>query len=198
FPPHSTLDMRPLASTAAAVAAAILAALPLALPLAAQQQPRVNQANWELAEKFSPQNLRSKIYSTTLTPHWLGQSDSLCYDWKDHTGTHFLLVVPTTKTKKALFDQSKLAAQLSELSHKAHDPQNLPFTSVTFSKDRKTFTFDADSSKWQWSVASEMLTRLGPADNLAARGRGGRGGRGEADAPPPPPPDTLNTCGGAA
>ena len=78
-----------------------------------------------------------------MNPHWLGQSDSLCYDWKDHTGSTFFLVVPTTKTKKPLFDQVKLASQLSDLSHHAHDPQNLPFNSLTFSKDRKSFTFNA-------------------------------------------------------
>ena len=49
----------------------------------------------------------------------------------------------------------KLAAQLSDLSHRAHDPQNLPFTSLTFSKDHKTFAFNADSSRWEWDIATE-------------------------------------------
>jgi dipeptidyl aminopeptidase/acylaminoacyl peptidase len=166
-----------------------------AVPAVAQEH--APKANWELADKFSPQALRSIIYSNAVNPHWLGQSDSLCYDWKDHTGSTFFLVVPTTKLKKPLFDQSKMAAQLSDLSHHSHDPNNLPFNALTFSKDRKTFTFTADSSRWQWDVATEMLSRLGPANENAggaAGGRGGRGGRGGAAAPP----DTVNTCGGAA
>ena len=164
-----------------------------AAPLVAQEH--ANKANWELAEKFSPQNLRSRLYSSAVAPHWLGQSDSLCYDWKDHAGTTFYLVVPTTKTKKPLFDQAKLAAQLSESSHHAYDPQNLPFTSVTFSKDRKTFTFRADSARWQWTVSTETLERLGPAGGNGTGGTGaaGRGGRGGG---PATPPDTVNTCGG--
>ncbi|MFI5231870.1 MAG: hypothetical protein ACHQSE_05090, partial [Gemmatimonadales bacterium] len=171
-----------------------------ALPLAAQEH--VNKANWPLAEKFSTPNVRSRTYTTAVNPHWLGQSDSLCYDWKDHSGSTFLLVVPTTKTKKPLFDQGKLAAQLSELSHHAHDPQDLPFTSITFSKDRKTFGFTADSSKWEWDVSAETLKRLGPASPAAgANGRGGRGGRGGGgevnDSTPATAPDTLNPCGGA-
>lgn len=170
-----------------------------ALPLAAQEH--VNKANWPLAEKFSTPNVRSRTYTTAVSPHWLGQSDSLCYDWKDHSGSTFLLVVPTTKTKKPLFDQAKLAAQLSELSHHAHDPQDLPFTSITFSKDRKTFGFTADSSKWEWDVSAETLKRLGPASLAGgANGRGGRGGRGGGevnDSTPATAPDTLNTCGGA-
>ena len=175
---------------AAAVAAGLLSLT--AIPLLAQEH--MNKANWELAEKFSPQNLRPRIYSSAVAPHWLGQSDSLCYDWKDHAGTTFYLVVPSTKTKKPLFDQSKLAAQLSELSHHAHDPQSLPFNSVTFSKDRKTFTFSADSARWEWTVATETLKRLGPAGGNSAPGGAGRGGRGGA---PATPPDTVNTCGGA-
>jgi dipeptidyl aminopeptidase/acylaminoacyl peptidase len=165
--------------------------------VSALAQLPANKANWELADKFSTANLRSRLYTASVNPHWLGQSDSLCYDWKDHNGSTFFLVVPTTKTKKPLFDQVKMASQLSDLSHHAHDPQNLPFNSITFSKDRKTFTFTADSSKWEWTVATETLARLGPAS--PAGGRGGRGGRGGVDgAPPPAPPDTINTCGGNA
>jgi dipeptidyl-peptidase-4 len=182
-----------IAARCATLVAAALSSLVL-WPAASRAQDHANKANWELANAFSPTNLRSRLYTSSVNPHWLGQSDSLCYDWKDHSGSTFFLVVPDTKTKRPLFDQVKLASQLSDLSHHAHDAQNLPFSSITFSKDRKTFTFTADSSKWEWDVRAETLARLGPATN----GRGGRGGRGAggADSPPAAAPDTLNTCGG--
>src|SRR3989442_1070364 len=142
-------------------------------PLAAQQP--ANHANWQLADKFSAANLRSIVYTSSINPRWLGQSDSLCYNWKDHTGSAFYIVVPTNKTKRTLFDQEKLAAQLSDLSRHPHDPNNLPFATLTFSKDRKTFDFVADSSRWQWTIATETLKRLGAASPAAAAG--GRGGR---------------------
>ncbi|MFI5228071.1 MAG: hypothetical protein ACHQWU_03315, partial [Gemmatimonadales bacterium] len=176
--------IRSLRATAAAL---VLGVLPFTSLVA--QQEHANRANWELADKFSPASLRPRIYTSAVNPHWLGQSDSLCYDWKDHNGSTFFLVVPTSKTKKPLFDQGKVAAQLSELSHHAHDPQNLPFTSITFSKDRKTFTFSADSSRWEWDVATEALKRLGPAAGAAGAGRGGRGGRGGVAGAPATPPD---------
>ncbi|HEY4306695.1 MAG TPA: DPP IV N-terminal domain-containing protein [Gemmatimonadaceae bacterium] len=170
--------------------------LVVALPLAAQDHS--NKANWSLAEKFSPTNLRSKVFTATVTPRWLGQSDSLCYDWKDHTGSTFFLVVPTSKLKRPLFDQSKLAAQLSEQSHHAHDPQSLPFNSLTFAKDHKSFTFNADSSKWEWQIAAETLKRLGPATPAPTAG-GGRGGRGRGGVGVGDSlavqADTANTCG---
>src|SRR5215467_9585241 len=172
--------------------------LTFAAVLAVAQAPK---ANWELAEKFSATNLRSRVYTTAVNPRWLGQSDSLCYNWKDHTGSTFFLVNPMTKSKKPLFDQVKLAAQLSDLSHRAHDPQNLPFSSLTFSKDHKTFAFNADSSRWEWDIAAETLKHLGPATPAGgAGGRGGRGGRGGGGGvvgDTTAQADTANTCGGA-
>ena len=186
--PHTLVARRAFRAAAGLIALS-------ALPAAAQEH--ANKGNWQLAEKFSPANLRSRVFTNSVNPHWLGQSDSLCYDWKDHNGSTFYLVVPTTKTKKPLFDQVKLASQLSDLSHHAHDPQNLPFNSITFSKDRKTFTFTADSSKWEWEVATEALKRIGPANPGGGRGRGaGGGGGGGNGGPPAAAPDTLNTCGG--
>jgi dipeptidyl aminopeptidase/acylaminoacyl peptidase len=170
------------------------------LPSAARAQDHANKANWELAEKFSAQNLRSKLFTNAVSPRWLGQSDSLCYDWKDHSGSTFYLVVPTTKTKRPLFDHGKMASQLSEMSHHAHDPQNLPFTQITFSKDRKNFTFNADSSRWEWDIATETLKRLGPATGGGGAGRGGRGGGRQGgqgvDTTQAPAADSVSTCGG--
>lgn len=173
----------------------ILAAAALAATSAqAPAQTHANQANWELADKFSAANLRSILYTSSVTPRWLGQSDSLCYNWKDHTGSTFFIVVPTTKSKQSLFNQEKLAAQLSDLSHHAHDPNNLPFTTLTFSKDRKSLDFVADSSRWQWTLATETLKRLGPA--TVGGGRGGRAGGGGAADSTTAPTDTALVCGG--
>jgi dipeptidyl-peptidase-4 len=190
----------PSTSFATRLARGVACAVVISLPSAALAQEHANKANWELAEKFSPQNLRSKLFTNAVNPRWLGQSDSLCYDWKDHSGSTFYLVVPTTKTKKPLFDHGKMASQLSEMSHHAHDPQNLPFTQITFSKDRKNFTFNADSSHWEWDIATETLKRLGPATgNGGGAGRGGRGGRGGGqvvDSAQAPAADSVSTCGG--
>ena len=119
-------------------------------------------------------------------------------------GSQWLDLLPRgadDEVKKPLFDQVKLSAQLSDLSHHAHDPQNLPFNSLTFSKDRKTFTFNADSSRWEWDVATEMLKRLGPATTgrRCRRTRSWqRWWRRRRDGAPRRQPDTANTCGGNA
>src|SRR5262245_7787964 len=161
---------------------------------AATAQSAAYRANWGLADKFSAANLRPIIYTSSITPRWLGQSDSLCYYWKDHSGSAFYIAVPTLKTKRPLFDQEKMAAQLSGLSHHAYDPNSLPFTTLTFTKDRKGFTFTADSARWEWTLATESLKRLGPA---GGQGRGGQGGQAGADtAAGAAAADSLLTCGG--
>src|SRR6185436_20011592 len=99
------------------------AAFTLVAASAAAQQPReaVVKANWELANKFGTQSLNRINYSTNLTPRWIGKTDSMWYNWKDHDGNRFMLVVPATKLKKPLFDHAKLAAQLATLHHKPYD-----------------------------------------------------------------------------
>ncbi len=148
---------------------------------ATAQQTHTNTANWTLANKFTPEALRPILYSSAVDPHWIGKTDSMWYNWKDHNGSAFYLVVPSLKVKRALFDQVKMAAALTAASGHAYESYNLPFTSVDFGKDHKTFEFNADSSRWEWTLATGKLRRVGPAthEEPAPSGRGGRGfGRG--------------------
>jgi dipeptidyl aminopeptidase/acylaminoacyl peptidase len=159
-------------------AGAVLAALALSASGAAAQHPHVNQANWTLANKFSNEALRPVLYSNSVDAHWIGKSDSMWYNWKDHNGSTFYLVVPAVKLKRPLFDHVKMAAELTAQSGHAYEAYNLPFTSVDFGKDHKTFEFNADSSHWEWTIATETLKRTGKATRENAGGGGGRGGRG--------------------
>jgi len=140
-------------------------AAPAASQGAAQSQSQVgsraNQANWTLANRFDPTALKPVMYSDAVQPHWLGKTDSLWYSWRDHTGSQFYLAVPQTKTKRDLFDQAKLAAALTELSHKAVDPKDLPFKTLDFTKNHKSIRFTVDSVRYDWNLAAESLKSLG-------------------------------------
>jgi dipeptidyl aminopeptidase/acylaminoacyl peptidase len=160
----------------------------------------VAHANWTLAQRFSPEGLRNAgfggaagavgpnltAYSNAVQPHFLGKTDSMWYNWRDHTGSHFLLVIPALKAKKPLFDQAKLASQLSTIGHHYYNSNELPFATVTFLKDHKGFRFTADSNRYEYTLATETLKSLGrparggqpPADEEIEEGGGGRGGRG--------------------
>ena len=154
---------------------------------AGQAPANAPHANWTLADRFSQNTLRNVVYSPSVQPRWLGESDSIFYNWKDKTGSRFFLVVPAVRAKRPLFDHVKLAASLSELHRRPYDPFNLPFTNVNFTKNHKAFRFNVDSSRYEWNVASETLKSMPrlhrdsiPQDeervNTGGGGQGGGGG----------------------
>jgi dipeptidyl-peptidase 4 len=185
------MQQRARRSAHAARAAALSVGLLLAASTAdaqatAQQQGQQVRANWTLAERFSQQNLRSVIYTAGVQPRWLGKTDSLWYNWRDRSGSRFLLVTPASKAKRPLFDHSKLAAALSATHRKAYEAHSLPFQTLNFTKDHQKIRFTVDSTRYEWSLASETLKSLGrPSRDTVAtdeerdeRGGGQFGGRG--------------------
>lgn len=149
------------------------------------------KANWTLFNQFATASLRNMTFSTTITPRWVAETDSMFYSWRDHTGDRWYLVNAATRTKKPLFDHYKLAAQLSILKKRAVEAYNLSteFTLINITKDHKNLRFAADSIRYNWNIATETLTSLGryrgAQDSLmlkdeevdvALQGRGGGGG----------------------
>jgi hypothetical protein len=172
-------------SLARACAACLLTLLSGTLLLssssAAQQNPTPREhANWELSDKFSSDALRGVIYSSSVNARFINKSDSAWYNWKDHKGSRFMLVVPATHTKRPLFDHVRFAADLSALHHKAYDPTDLPFTTIDFdSTNGSVFKFRVDSTQYSFDLRTSKITSLGRAPRGPQGGRGGDfGGRG--------------------
>ena len=158
-------------------------------PLAAQTAtaPRPQQANWTLANRFSAAALRPITYTFGVQPRFLGKTDSVYYVWRDAKGTRFMLYVPSPSggVKRPLADPHKLAEQLTLLSRKPYDATNLPITTITFLKSHKAFRFTVDSTRYEWTLATETLTSKGkvqrgapPADDEERDTQGGGGGGG--------------------
>jgi dipeptidyl aminopeptidase/acylaminoacyl peptidase len=171
-------------------ASAALVLVPLLMPAGAGAQARAQatpQANWDLANKFSTQALQRVSYSTTLQPRWIGKTDSMWYNWKNREGSSFYLVYPPAKTRRPLFDHVKLAAALATAHRKPYEPNNLPFTTLNFTKDHKAIRFTVDSTRYEWNLATEQIRSMGrpprgdslPPDEERTEGQGvGRGGGG--------------------
>ena len=194
-------------SSVAVIAGLALAQSTLAT-VAVSQVPPPNpdgpKANWTLFNQFGTASLRNMTFSTTITPRWIGETDSLFYSWRDHSGDHWYLVNAAARTKKPLFDQVKLAAQLSVIRKRAIEAYNLSeqFTIVNITKDHKSLRFAIDSTRYNWNIATETLTSLGRyrgvEDSLMIKdeevdatlgggggtggGRGGAGGGGRGGA----------------
>lgn len=171
--------------------------------LSAQQtnqadEGRAPKANWALANRFSTAALRAITYTNGVQPRFLGQSDTMWYNWRDRNGSRFVLFVPspTGGTKRPLFDPAKMAQQLTLLSKKPYDAMNLPFQTVTFLKSHKAFRFTVDTVRYEWELSTETLKGLGRPPRTPAAdeerdagggfggGGGGGGGRGGGAADP--------------
>lgn len=118
-----------------------------ALPLRAQEGNRVVTANYELAAKFTPAKMRKMVFSTAVEPRWLKQGDRFWYSYETTEGRFFYLVDPAKRTKTPLFDNVKMAAELTRLTKDPYDHQHLPIRTVRFVKDDKAIQFDVESSQ---------------------------------------------------
>ncbi len=79
------------------------------------QQTSSAKANYQLASRFSPKKLDRMVFSTGVDPHWLKLSDRFWYMFETTAGKKWFIVDPTKSEKKLLFDNAKLAAQLTRI-----------------------------------------------------------------------------------
>ncbi|MFA6770870.1 MAG: DPP IV N-terminal domain-containing protein, partial [Bacteroidales bacterium] len=110
----------------------------------AQQTP-VTKANYELAARFSPSKVDKLVFSTQIRPTWFKNSDKFWYSWRSPEGLTYYIVNPATGQKSVLFDNAKLAAQLTEIVKDPFDAQNIPLQALEL-KDDNTFTFKITST----------------------------------------------------
>ncbi|MBE9601423.1 DPP IV N-terminal domain-containing protein [Pedobacter sp. MC2016-24] len=104
------------------------------------------KANYQLASRFSPAKLRKLVYSTAVDPHWLKLTNRFWYEYETPQGKEWYLVDPAAKSKKKLFDNARLAAEVTNIIRDPFDAQHLPLESLKFSADEKHVTFEIRSS----------------------------------------------------
>jgi hypothetical protein len=83
--------------------------------LNAQQDNKEVAPNYLLASKFSPSKLEKMVFSTSVDPHWLKKSSRFWYTYQTTSGKNWYIVDPVKAEKKQLFDNDKLAAQLTAI-----------------------------------------------------------------------------------
>jgi len=87
---------------------------------------RVTKANYELASRWSAQKVGKIVFDLGVEPRWFETSDKFWYAFETTQGKRWLAVDPTRKTKAPLFDNSKLAAQLTAILRIPYDSLHLP------------------------------------------------------------------------
>jgi dipeptidyl aminopeptidase/acylaminoacyl peptidase len=114
-----------------------------ALPLFLFGQQR---ANYNLAARFSPKKLDKMIFSLSVDPHWLKQSNKFWYVYETSEGKQWMIVDPTKNEKKQMFDKEQLAAALTKIVKDPFDAQHLPIDSLKFIKDENWIQFEIKST----------------------------------------------------
>jgi dipeptidyl aminopeptidase/acylaminoacyl peptidase len=103
-------------------------------------------ANFDLAARFAPYKISDLVHSTTVAPRWIEGSEKFWYEWENSDGTFYYIVDPVRSTKSRLFDQDRIAAELTRITLDPWDGQHLPITSIRFISD-DVLQFDVESSQ---------------------------------------------------
>ena len=103
-------------------------------------------ANYELASRFAPYRINDMIYSTSVSPRWIEGGESFWYSYETSEGTNYWLVDPTRGTKTAIFDNDRIAAELTRITRDPWDAQHLPIRNIKFI-DQNTLRFEVQSTQ---------------------------------------------------
>ena len=135
---------------------------------AAQAQPTITKANYAAAARFSPKKLDKMLYSTAVDPHWLKKSDRFWYTYETNEGKNWYIVNAATAQKQKLFDNSKLAAQLTAIVKDPMDAQHLTMDSMRFVRDENWIQFEVKST--QDEEKTDSVKYRNAKDSLARKG----------------------------
>jgi dipeptidyl aminopeptidase/acylaminoacyl peptidase len=149
--PHA----RPIASRIAIRASLPLVVLAVlgssaASPALAQNGPNGNgdvaSANYPLASRFAPYKIQDLLHTTSVSPQWINGGDRFWYEFETAAGKSFYVVDPARATRRLIFDNDRLAAELTRITRDPWDGQHLPIRNIRFIDDN-TLQFEVESSQ---------------------------------------------------
>ena len=123
------------------------------------------QPNFELAERFTADNMQNMTGSTFLRTNWIEDENIFWYEWENGDGKRWVYVDADDETKRPLFDNEDMAAQLSETFNRGFDAKDLDLNDFDYDTDRGFFTFHVDSIEFQYHVNRRELIK---GDSLEA------------------------------
>ncbi|HUL75377.1 MAG TPA: DPP IV N-terminal domain-containing protein [Vicinamibacterales bacterium] len=165
------------------VVAFTVTAQPLAAPRVGADTPPARELakpNYDLAARWTSAKVGKYVFSTAVTPHWLEFTDRFWYSYETSAGMKWWMVDPVKRTKTPLWDNAKLAAQLTRILRTPYDAQHLPVGTIKFidndTKIRFSVSLPRDSRVE--NAEGQELTGETQQEQNQVQGGGGRGGRG--------------------
>lgn len=118
----------------------------LALHTVMAQAPQATKANYQLASRFSPKKLAKMAFSTAVSPHWFKQSDRFWYVYETTNGRKWYIVDPVKREKREMWDNDKLAAELTKIVRDPFDAQHLVIDSMRLTENENGMRFEVKST----------------------------------------------------
>jgi dipeptidyl aminopeptidase/acylaminoacyl peptidase len=109
------------------------------------QSQDIPTPNYRLAERYSPANLEKMVFSTSVDPHWLKNSDQFWYTYETSEGKRWYIIDPVQASKKDLFDIVKIAAEMSRLTGDPFDAKHLNIQKLKFINDETALSWEVTS-----------------------------------------------------
>ncbi len=131
---------------ALAVAAALLFGALSASPGHAAS-PEARKAHYDLAARWTPAKVGKLVFDTSVTPHWLESGDRFWYTFETSQGRKWFIVDPAARSRKPLFDNAKMAVQLTRILLIPYDAQHLPIKTIKFIKKDTAIQFEIEVPK---------------------------------------------------
>ena len=111
-------------------------------------------ANYALAARWAPYKLEERVHSTMVEPRWIEGSDRFWYEWETTEGKTYWIVDPARGRKRPIFDNDRIAAELTRITRDPWDAQHLPIRKIRF-LDARTLHFEVESSRDEEAVEEE-------------------------------------------
>ena len=111
-----------------------------------ESDARAGPANYELAARFAPYRISEMVHSTSVDPRWIEGTDRFWYEWENADGTFFYIVDPGAGSRTLLFDNDRIAAELTRITRDPWDGQHLPIRNIRFISDN-VLHFEVESSQ---------------------------------------------------
>jgi dipeptidyl aminopeptidase/acylaminoacyl peptidase len=119
---------------------------------------------YKKAESFLPWNVFGKALNVRIQPNWIHLTHSKsCQFWylsQTRSGKEFILVDVEHKTRKPVFDHSKLATALSEKTGRLYEKYNLPFDTIEFLEDGDSILIEVDDHLWRYDLGNNQIEKI--------------------------------------
>jgi dipeptidyl-peptidase-4 len=101
----------------------------------------VTKANYKLPARFSRKQMSKMVFTTSVDPHWLKHSDRFWYIYETSDGKAFSIVDPAKGQRRPIFDNVKMAIEITKQTKDPYDAQHLPIQTIKFIKNDTVIYF---------------------------------------------------------